>query len=64
MNILIVSATFGEIAPLSASLGFKSEKNPGTRRASFNGLSIDILITGAGMPSAAFWLGKTLSNNS
>ncbi len=72
MNILIVSATYDEIAPLAASLGFEREKNPVNKKtrhasslhSSFNGLSIDMLITGTGMAPAAFWLGKTLSKSS
>ena len=31
MKILIVSATSDEIAPLLASLGLESEKNPGSK---------------------------------
>jgi len=63
MKILIVSATSDEIAPLLASLGLESEKNPGSKNYSFNDLSIDVLITGVGMVYAAFWLGKTLAKS-
>lgn len=75
MKILIVSATHGEIAPLLAFLGLKSEKKQEIGKRvdetrprlyipySFNGLSVDVLITGVGMALTAFWLGKTLSKS-
>jgi len=63
MKILIVSATSDEITPLLASLRFESEENSGCKNYSFNDLSIDVLITGVGMVFTAYWLGKTLSNN-
>jgi len=63
MKILIVSATTVEIGPLLNS--FKSEVSAENdlKVFTYNDISIDVLITGVGMVSTAFWLGKILSKN-
>ena len=75
MRILIVSATAFEIAPLITCLKGKP-LHSGSRQKGLGKLDlkagdqlklkhnknqIDILITGIGMTSTAYWLGKTLS---
>ena len=62
MNILIVSATRNEIAPLISELSDFSEANTHFNNASFNSISIDVLITGIGMVATSFYLGKHLHN--
>ena len=63
-KILIVSATSTEIEPLRLAL--KPEKRIANRLSSYkyNNLFVDILLTGVGMVSTAFYLGKTFSNRS
>jgi len=61
VNILILSATEIEVAPLVEALGkpfFTDEKLNSFR---FGKLRIDLLISGIGMVAKAFWLGKYLS---
>jgi len=61
VNILILSATEIEVAPLVEALGrpfFTDEKLSSFR---FGKLRIDLLISGIGMVAKAFWLGKYLS---
>jgi futalosine hydrolase len=61
MDILIVSATLFEIEPLLLSFSFEKEMNQNLRRYSFNQHTIDVLISGVGMTSTAFLMGKTLA---
>ena len=61
MNILILSATEIEVAPLVEALGrpfFTDEKLNSFR---FGKLRINLLISGIGMVAKAYWLGKYLS---
>ena len=62
MNILIVSATKFEIAPLLHKVKQESIAIGELSSASFNKLKIDILITGVGMTATAFYLGKSLTD--
>jgi futalosine hydrolase len=62
MDILIVSATLFEIDPLITSFHFEKEINQNLKRYSFNTHQIDVLISGIGMTSTAFWMGKTVSS--
>jgi futalosine hydrolase len=63
MNILLVTATAFEIAPLAGMM--HSQGNNGTKlhKYRYNGHNIDILCTGIGMTATAFYLGKTLPGN-
>ena len=63
MKILIVSATSDEIAPLLNSFNPEGNAKNGLKVFTCNDISINVLITGVGMVSTAFWLGKTLSKN-
>ncbi len=55
MKLLLVSATLEEIRPLMETLHFSEGEN--TR----NGHDITILVTGVGMVSTAYWLGRILA---
>lgn len=56
MQILLVSATQGEITPLVERLGKAISSN----KYYHNSLVVDILVTGVGMTATAFALGKHL----
>lgn len=61
MKILIVSATSIEVEPLVKHIKFKKSVNSAINSYVYRNLDIDILVTGVGMVSTAYWLGKTLS---
>ena len=61
MNLLIVSATYMEIAPLVARLKFISENDQRMKFYSSGKHEIDVLITGVGMVATAAWTAKALS---
>lgn len=61
MNLLIVSATYMEIAPLVARLKFISENDQRMKFYSYGIHHIDVLITGVGMVATAAWTAKALS---
>jgi len=61
MKILIVSATSIEVEPLVKQLKFEKSINSAMSSYFYHNIEIDILITGVGMVSTAYWLGKTLS---
>jgi futalosine hydrolase len=56
MQILLVSATYMEIAPLIARFRFNSEAGPKLKSYSFEGNEIDVLTTGVGMVATAYWM--------
>ncbi len=62
MNILIVSATSLEIEPLVKELGKGRILQPNLTRYLFNKILVDVLVTGVGMVSTAYWTGITLQN--
>ncbi len=57
MKILVVTATKPEIQPLLLAIG-----SDGKGVCTYKGLQVEILITGVGMTSTAFHLGKTLTS--
>ena len=61
MKILIVAATKAEVGPLHKVLESSLQQDPLQTKFFFRGIEIHLLITGAGMTSTAFLLGKTLS---
>ncbi|MCX6311561.1 MAG: futalosine hydrolase [Bacteroidetes bacterium] len=61
MNLLIVSATYMEIAPLLAKLKFISENDHRMKFYSSGKNEIDVLITGVGMVATATWTALSLS---
>jgi len=63
MKILIVSATSIEVEPLVKQLKFEININSALTSYFYRDLEVDVLITGVGMVSTAFWLGKTLTAN-
>lgn len=62
MNILIVSATYIEIEALLLQLDFERKVNQKLNSYIYKNHHIDVLITGIGMTSTAYWLGKTLNS--
>ena len=62
MKILIVSATSIEVEFLAKQFKFKKSLNSAVNSYTYRNLEIDILVTGVGMVSTAYWLGKTLSS--
>ncbi|PCJ23284.1 MAG: futalosine hydrolase [Flavobacteriales bacterium] len=62
MKILIVSATYLEIEPLLLQFSFEKSINQKLKNYTYNNHQIDVLTTGIGMTSTAYWLGKTLSS--
>jgi futalosine hydrolase len=62
MNILIVTATVFEVAPLAGAMQPVADQVGRLRHYRYNEHDIDILCTGIGMTATAFYLGKTLSN--
>ncbi len=60
MNILIVSATSIEIESLLSSFSFKETKNANLSSYIYRDFNIDVLITGVGMVSTAYCMGKVL----
>ena len=60
MNILIVSATSIEIESLLSNFTFNEKKNVTLSTYTFRDFNIDVLITGVGMVSTAYYMGKVL----
>lgn len=60
MNLLVVSATYMEIAPLVAKLKFISENDHRMKFYSSGKNEIDVLITGVGMVATATWTAHTI----
>jgi futalosine hydrolase len=62
MKILTVAATYSEIAPLYKTYKFEKKSGNYFSSSRSGNKEIDILITGVGIASTAFHLGKVLSN--
>jgi len=62
MKILIVSATYLEIEPLLLQFKLEKKINQKLKRFSYKNHTIDVLITGIGMTSTAYWMGKTINS--
>ena len=60
MNILIVSATSIEIESLISNFTFQGKKNTDLLSYTYRDFNINVLITGVGMVSTAFNMGKVL----
>jgi futalosine hydrolase len=63
MKFLIVAATYSEIRPLCDAAVLSGRKDDPVLRYKFKNKDLDILITGVGIASTAYQLGKTLSSN-
>ncbi|MFT5970952.1 MAG: futalosine hydrolase [Flavobacteriales bacterium] len=63
MKVLIVAATESEITPLLEGFRFQWNINKRLRKYLYKSTHVDVLITGAGMVSTSYWMGKTLSDN-
>ena len=60
MKFLIVAATRFEIRPLADRFAFVQKEDDSLSHYQFRNVKVDILITGMGMTSTAFYLGKQL----
>lgn len=63
MNILLVTATAFEIAPLAATMQLQRKAGGKLHQYKYKHHQVDILCTGIGMTATAFYLGKTLPGN-
>ena len=63
MKVLVVAATEAEIAPLLEGLRFQWNINKRLRKYLYKSTNVDVLITGAGMVSTSYWMGKTLADS-
>ena len=63
MRILLVAATFSEVAPLCRELNIPEVVEGNLAPFSLGNLEGNLLVTGAGMVPTAFYLGKELGNN-
>jgi futalosine hydrolase len=61
MRILLVSATYMEIAPTLAVLHLQQEHHSRFKSYSYASHNVDVLLTGVGMVATAAWLGRTLA---
>jgi futalosine hydrolase len=61
MKILLVSATYMEIASLVAKLRFVAETGPRTKTYTHGENEIDVLITGVGMVATSFWCSQLMT---
>lgn len=61
MKILLVSATYMEIAPLVARLRFIAETGPRMKSYTLGQNEIDVLTTGVGMVATAFWTSQAMT---
>ncbi|HEU4718660.1 MAG TPA: futalosine hydrolase [Bacteroidia bacterium] len=61
MKILVVSATYMEIAPLVAKMKFTGEAGPRLRAYEAGRHHVDVLISGVGMTATAYWLGHVFA---
>lgn len=62
MQILVVAATAGELAPLVAKLGAASPRGAGLHRYKHAAHTVDVLITGVGMVATAALSSRALAH--
>jgi futalosine hydrolase len=63
MKILLVSATEAEVAPLLAALQVPIGDVAQVRSVAVGAVTVEVVITGVGMVSTAFCLGRSLNNS-
>ena len=63
MKILLVSATFSEIKPIFEKAVLTVKRNDYLSELNFGNKNIDILITGVGIASTSYQLGKLLGSH-
>ncbi len=63
MKVLIVAATKEEIQPVLDQLRFQWDIHKRLHKYLHKSTNVDVLITGVGMVSTAYWLGKTLAEH-
>ncbi len=63
MKILLVSATKIEVAPILSNFVFRQELSGNFERYSFEGHTVDVLVTGVSMVAMAYKMGKYLDKS-
>lgn len=64
MKLLIVAATSLEILPLLNQIGIEAwHEGDVFKSVLYNGIHLDILITGVGMVPTAYWMGRKLNSS-
>jgi futalosine hydrolase len=63
MRILFVSATYSEIRPFCNKAVLAGKRDDHLSGFKFNNIDIDVLITGVGIASTSFQLGKLFASN-
>ncbi len=63
MRILIVSATENEIAPLIKLLSVRNDLGGPLKICKYKNLDVDVLITGIGIVSTAYYCAKTINDS-
>ncbi|MCU0434694.1 MAG: futalosine hydrolase [Bacteroidia bacterium] len=61
MHVLLVAATYFEIAPLISSLQFVAEIHPRLKTYRSGQLQVDLLLTGVGITATGVWTARTLA---
>jgi futalosine hydrolase len=61
MHVLLVAATYFEIAPLIASLQFKCDASQRLKTYRSGNVDIDVLLTGVGIAATSAWTARTLA---
>ncbi|MGL5888684.1 MAG: futalosine hydrolase [Bacteroidia bacterium] len=61
MHVLLVAATYFELAPLIASLQFKSDANQRLKTYRSGTVDVDVLLTGVGIAATSVWTARTLA---
>lgn len=62
MHVLLVAATYFELAPLIATLNFVANVHPRLKSYKRGKLDVDVLLTGVGMTATGVWLARTLAS--
>lgn len=63
MHVLLVAATYFEIAPLISSLQFKNDVGLRLKAYRLGAIEVDVLLTGVGSTATAAWTARTLAGS-
>jgi futalosine hydrolase len=61
MHVLLVAATYFEIAPLISSLQFTADLSPRLKSYRSGEVQLDVLLTGVGITATAVWTARALA---